>query len=113
MFLADGLPDIPTQLSALAILAFVVGWFLRRMDRTDAQRDSELRSKDQEVTTLQTRVDTLVMDNAEQHRLKHDAQGKYAASAGILKLFKRQARKCTCGAMLPLSAFLDDEVETL
>lgn len=108
MFAAADVSVIPLQFGALGIVAYIVYWFIRRMDRTDDIREREKTSKDAEVAGLEEKLDVLRKDNERQHREKHDALNKQTIAQGKLTLFKRAARDCTCGAMAPLNHYLDD-----
>lgn len=105
---AEAIPNGPASLSALGILALVVAWFIRRMDRTDKQRDEDMRDKDKDIAALQARIEVLLLDNAEQHRMKHDALNKQTVVTAQLSMFQRAARRCTCGAMDGAVAFSDE-----
>lgn len=118
VFLAEGLAEsAPAQVTALGLLAGVVWWVLRRMDRTDENREKDLISKVQsisdketEIAALEQKLDTLRLDNAEQHRVKHQALNRISFLEGRASLIKRAARACTCGSMDSVRVLLDEDL---
>jgi hypothetical protein len=118
LFLADGLADsAPAQVTALSLLGLIVWWVLRRMDRTDQNRerdfhdkDEAIKEKNQEIAALEQKLETLREDNQEQHRVKHKALQRVSFLEGRASLLKRAARGCTCGSMDPVRVLLEEDL---
>lgn len=108
MLVAD-VANTGSQVTALGILAAVVYWFIRRMDRTDAARDKEINDKDSEIAKLETQLATLREDNTEQHRVKHDALNRVAFLEGRSTLVRRAASECVCGAMTKVLILFEED----
>lgn len=82
---------LPAELTALALVAVVLRWFIVRDNQADRDRDARL-------IALEAKAD-------EQRHLKHMVLNQLARIVPSLALIQVASERCTCGAMtqvLPL-----------
>ena len=103
--------SVPSDVSVVAVLAFIVWWFTKWADRAEKARTKQVDSSAKAVASLETKLETCQQEIYEQRQLKHAALNRLAAIQGRAELVASQARKCTCGAMTPLLPLFDREAK--
>ena len=99
----------PETWTALGIVGSVVGFFLWKFQRTDADERSDRLAEREQAMRLAAEKDTALADARRQHQLKHEALNALAVERGRIVLVRRYAKICTCGALDPIRLLLDPE----
>ena len=82
----------PVELSALALVGFILRWLVVRENRAD---DSMLKR----IEHLERDLAAMTVAQSEERRLKHAALNDAASRGMAVHLMAAAARHCTCGQM--------------